>query len=156
MFYLKHPAVYDPAWNLACEEVLLTHTDVECFMLWQNCKSVIIGRNQEAAAEVNLSLAKQMCIPVFRRITGGGTVFHDEGNLNFSFLCNNCQSCHLPMPHSFYSVILDALKPFHIKAAFNGRNDLTVSGRKISGSAMILRTGRILFHGTLLVHSNLE
>lgn len=149
----EFPLHDDPAWNLALEEVLLYHAPSEYFMLWTNRPSVIIGRNQSAANEVNIHFAMKHDIPIFRRITGGGAVYHDEGNLNFTWIVNRQSEKDAEF---FYHPIITALKAIGIHTSFNGRNDLITGNRKISGSAMLVQDGRVLFHGTLLIKSNLN
>ncbi|MCD4729892.1 MAG: lipoate--protein ligase family protein, partial [Bacteroidales bacterium] len=76
----------DPYFNIAAEEYLLKNMDEDCFMLWQNQHSIIVGKHQNTLAEINFGFVKENNIPVIRRISGGGTVFHDLGNLNFTFI----------------------------------------------------------------------
>ena len=85
MLIIKRPQT-DPYFNIAAEEYLLKQMDEDCFMVWQNEPSIIVGKHQNTLAEINYSFAKENNIPVVRRITGGGTVFHDLGNLNFTFI----------------------------------------------------------------------
>ncbi len=149
MRYLWLPT-QSPYVNLATEEYLLTHTEEEVFMLWQNCDSVIIGRHQNTLAEINNDFVEANNILIARRLTGGGAVFHDLGNLNFSFIRN-------VEPHEkeidfakFLRPIVGALQELGVPAAFSGRNDLVVHDKKISGNAMAFYENRVLEHGTLL------
>lgn len=139
----------DPRFNLAFEEYLFENATDDIFLLWRNNKSVIIGKNQNAYAEVDLQYAKRNNISVVRRITGGGAVFHDIGNVNYTFI-----SPHLNEQKTFkyFSVpIIEALKSMGVTASFSGRNDLVSSdGRKISGTARCEKNGRVMHHGTLL------
>ena len=145
----------DPRINLAAEDYLLHQAGAEdVLFLWQNAPCVIIGRNQCAAQEVDLDLARQLGVPVVRRDTGGGAVYHDLGNLNFTFLTADRPALDSPYA-SFLTPLIAVLASFGVAAEFNGRNDLCVQGRKISGSAARVHAGRLLHHGTLLVASDL-
>lgn len=145
----------DPCFNLACEEYLLFHEDEPVFMLWQNEPSVIIGRNQNAYAEVNTAFTEEHGIKVVRRLTGGGAVFHDLGNLNYTFIVPEKDSSVLNFSY-FAAPIIGALKDLGVHAELSGRNDLTVDGKKISGNAQCVRSGKILHHGTLLFSADMS
>ncbi|MCD8083535.1 MAG: lipoate--protein ligase [Clostridiales bacterium] len=150
MRYLESPFT-DPALNLALEEYAFRFLDRgrEYFMLWQNDRSVIIGRHQNAREEVNLSYARQNGIPVVRRLSGGGAVYHDLGNLNFTYIVDGEQP-ELSMER-FAQPLLSACRAFGIEARLQGRNDLTVGGRKFSGNAAYQEDGRTLHHGTVMI-----
>lgn len=139
-----------PYFNLATEEYLLTQTQEEVFMLWQNADSVIIGRHQNTLAEINEEYVKEHNITIARRLTGGGAVFHDLGNLNFSFIRNIAPEEKDINFVKFLQPIVDALQSLGVPAAFSGRNDLVVHDKKISGNAMVYYGNRVLEHGTLL------
>ncbi len=145
----------DPAFNLAAEEWLLRNTDTDIFMLWRNASAVIVGKNQNTGAEINQEFVRERGVSVIRRITGGGAVFHDLGNVNFTFI-------HLGRPEQgidfklFTAPIVEALNRFGVPCAFDGRNDLTIDGLKISGNAQHLERDRVLHHGTLLFSSQVE
>lgn len=139
-----------PYFNLATEEYLLTQTQEEVFMLWQNANAIIIGRHQNTLAEINQPFVEENKIVVARRLTGGGAVFHDLGNLNFSFIRNIAPEEKEINFLKFLQPIVDALQSLGVPAAFSGRNDLVVHDKKISGNAMVYYGNRVLEHGTLL------
>lgn len=139
----------DPCFNLAAEEWLLDHTDTDVFMLWRNAPAVIVGRNQNAAAQIDREFVERKGLAVVRRLTGGGAVFHDLGNVNFTFLSLGQSGRRIDFAR-FAAPVLRALAEMGVAAAFDGRNDLVVDGLKISGNAQLVRPGRVLHHGTLL------
>lgn len=140
----------DPAYNLAFEEYVLTHrTQGSILILWQNANAVIIGRNQNTAQEIDSSFVSEKGIRVVRRNTGGGAVYHDLGNLNYSFITDDCTD-----RKGFTEPIVKALQGLGLDACASGRNDILVSGQKVSGTAQQIKNGRILHHGTLLFDSD--
>lgn len=140
--------------NLAIEEYLFNTADDEIFMLWQNSPTVVIGKNQNAYAEINMDYAEKNGIRIARRITGGGAVYHDFGNLNFTFI-SPFGNTGLDFAR-FCAPIIKALRALGVKAELSGRNDLEASGRKFSGNAQHSSGGRVLHHGTLLFNSDLS
>ena len=149
MIYLETDST-DPTYNLAFEEYVLTHRrEGDYLLLWQNDNSVIVGRNQNAEAEINRAFVQANGIKVVRRNTGGGAVFHDLGNLNYSFI-TDADSLEKDTLRAFLEPVAQALRAMGLDAAVSGRNDILVSGRKVSGTAQQLKNGRILHHGTLL------
>ena len=145
--YLIVDTTTDPAWNLAAEEYLLTRCSGPFVRLWRNADSVIIGRHQNAYAEIDLDYVSREGIPVVRRMTGGGAVFHDLGNVNYSFFDLS--------GWKFTEVVLGALRPLGITGSCSGRNDLVLpDGRKFSGTAVCKHKGRVLEHGTLLFNAS--
>ena len=154
MIYIRLHST-DPYHNLAVEEYLLRHSDEDVFMLWQNAPSVIVGKNQNAYAELNLSYAREHGIRVVRRITGGGAVYHDAGNLNYTFITGKDEAKILDYAY-FAAPILSALRKLGLDCRLSGRNDLECGGRKFSGNAQAVIGERILHHGTLLFDTDVN
>ncbi len=148
----------NPYFNLAAEEYFLNHTKEDICRFWQNENAVVIGKHQALAAEVNTQTAHEKEITIARRISGGGTVYHDLGNLNFTFIKNNGESGNMIDFKQFTQPIIDALKSLNLNIEHSGRNDLLLNGFKISGNAEHLsqKLNRTLHHGTLLFNSNLQ
>lgn len=144
----------DPAFNLSLEEVLMRGrmNDDKFIMLWQNRETVVVGRYQNVIEEVDVSYAESERIDIVRRNSGGGAVFHDKGNINISFIgSTNEASFEL----SCTEVVLDIIRRLGIIAHRKGRNDIFIGDCKVSGWAKYILGDTILFHGTLLVDSNL-
>lgn len=151
--YLETGSV-DPNHNLAFEEyVLLNRRTGPYLMLWQNDNAVIIGQNQNTEAEINQRFVQEHGIRVARRTTGGGAVYHDLGNLNYSLVTDAGNAGRLAMGR-FVMPVVDALRTLGLEAQASGRNDIVIAGRKVSGTAQRLAGGRILHHGTLLFDSD--
>ena len=145
-----------PYHNLAVEEYLLQQTTDNVFMLWQNDNTIVIGRHQNTAAEVNQEYVDSHHVNIVRRLTGGGAVFHDTGNLNFTFIQNVEPGKKEIDFLKYLQPIVDALQSLGVPAAFSGRNDLVINGQKISGNAMTFFGNRVLEHGTLLFSSQMS
>lgn len=145
----------NPYFNIAAEEYLLKNFDEDIFMLYRNEASVIIGKHQNAFAEVNTLFVKQHGIPVIRRLSGGGAVFHDLGNINFTFITNGREGSLVDFK-KFLTPILTALQAMGVPAEANKRNDLVIEGLKVSGNAEHVFKNRTLHHGTLLYSSELD
>lgn len=144
----------DPTYNLALEEYLLTHhMEGEILLLWQNANTIVIGRNQNTEEEINRAFVEEHGVTVVRRTTGGGAVYHDMGNLNYSFI----QNVDDPEKMSIAALavpVVKALGSMGVTAEVSGRNDILVDGKKVSGVAQRMYKNRILHHGTLLYASN--
>lgn len=154
MLIIRRPFT-DPYFNIAAEEYLLKSVDCDCFMLWQNEFSVIVGKHQNTFAEINLPFIIEKNIPVIRRISGGGAVFHDPGNVNFTFITQG-ERGKLVDFRKFLDPVIEALKMLGIPAEFEGKNNICVHGLKISGNAEHIYKNKVLHHGTLLYASDLE
>lgn len=144
----------DPAYNLALEETMLRQLRGPALMLWRNGPSVIIGRNQNAMAEVDCEAVRALDIPVVRRMTGGGAVYHDTGNLNYSCFTDHDGDSFARF-ELFARPVMAALRSFGIQSEFTGRNDILVDGKKVSGTAKMFVGDRVLFHGTLLFRTDI-
>ena len=145
-----------PYHNLAVEEYLLQQTTDNVFMLWRNDNTVVVGKHQNTAAEINQEYVDSHHVNVVRRLTGGGAVFHDSGNLNFTFI-QNVEAGKKEIDFLRYlRPIVDALRSLGVPAEFSGRNDLVINGQKISGNAMTFFGNRVLEHGTLLFSSQMS
>lgn len=145
----------DPYFNLATEEYLLRSGKEDFFLVSVNYPSVIIGKHQIANAESAAQYVSENGIPVIRRISGGGTVYHDEGNLNFTFICEST-SGHQVDFRKHTEPIINFLKSKNVNAEFYGKNQINADGIKISGNAEHIYKNRVLHHGTLLYCSSLE
>ena len=145
----------DPWFNLATEEYLFKHFDREAVMLWRSHPSIIVGKHQNTLAEINLEYIRKNNIPVVRRLSGGGTVFHDPGNINFTFI-KKADKDNLVNFQSHTQPVIDFLQSLGVDARFEGKNDLRVNGLKISGNAEHIHKDKILHHGTLLFDANLD
>ncbi len=142
----------DPCFNLAAEEYVLKHFEEDVFMLWRNDKSIIIGKYQNTAAEINADYVQEHHIKVVRRMTGGGAVFHDLGNVNYTFIGNKGSGDF----RTFSEPILRVMNEMGVPAKFEGRNDLTINGMKFSGTAQCIYKNRVLHHGTLLFSAEMS
>ena len=154
MLMIRNPST-NPAFNLAADEYMLTQMKEEIVSLWRNDNAVIIGRNQNAIQEMDLDYIRENQITVIRRLTGGGAVFHDLGNVNFTFIQNHSAGSFNDYAR-FTAPICGYLRTLGLDAQLSGRNDLLVDGMKISGNAQTIRGGRILHHGTLLFSLNMS
>ena len=152
LHYLETGSI-DPAYNLAFEEYVLTHRmDGDYLILWQNDNTVVVGQNQNTAAEINRAFVEAHGVHVVRRTTGGGAVYHDLGNLNYTLITG--QSGALDYDRCL-APVLRALNALGVPAQKSRTCDMTVDGKKISGSAQKIANGRVLHHGTLLFDADL-
>ncbi|MEC9485543.1 MAG: lipoate--protein ligase [Candidatus Izemoplasma sp.] len=153
---LRHDKT-DPKYNLALEEYLLKHKslDDDLFYVWRNTPSIIIGRNQNAFEEVHLKRIRNQKIPVIRRISGGGTVYHDLGNINYTFISHHPKE-HLSNYEYFINKVIRTLSKLGINATFKPKTHIYVGNHKISGNAQSFHKGRVIHHGTLLFDTNLK
>jgi lipoate---protein ligase len=154
MLCIRHN-ITDPFFNLAAEEYFLRESKQEYFLLYLNEPSVIIGKHQNAYAEINYAFIRKNNIKVVRRISGGGAVWHDQGNLNFTFIGNGKEG-ELVNFRKYMQQVIDFLNEFGLDASFQGKNSLAIHGFKVSGNAEHVYKNRILHHGTLLFNTNLE
>lgn len=157
MLFIDNKGIHDPMINLAIEEYVLRNLDVnESYLLFYiNEPSIIIGKNQNTAEEINTEYVEENGIKVVRRLSGGGAVYHDLGNLNFSFITkDDGESFH--NFQKFTEPVVKALKKLGINAELSGRNDILAEGKKISGNAMFSTRGRMFSHGTLMFDVNVD
>ncbi len=152
-----HVLSTDPTWNLALEQYVfdVLPRDKNYFLLWQNRNAVIIGRHQNTLAEINEAYIKEKGIQVVRRLSGGGAVYHDMGNLNFTFIQDSETGIALDLG-LFCQPVAAAIRALGADAQVNGRNDITVDGKKFSGNAQYMKEGRVMHHGTLLFASDMQ
>lgn len=152
-FFLSHSN--DPYFNLALEEYFLKSFSDDFFILYQNTDSIIVGKHQNALAEINQDFIKQHQIPVVRRLSGGGTVFHDMGNINYTYISNGKDERLVDFKRYSFP-IFSALKKLGLDVEYSTRNDLFLKGKKISGNAEHIWKNRVLHHGTLLFSAQLD
>jgi len=146
--------INDPYYNLAAEEYLLKYSDDDYVMLWSSLPSIIVGKHQNAYAEINTAEVLKSDIKIARRISGGGTVYHDLGNINFTFVTKGEPGKLIDFKR-FISPVLLYLRSLKINAVQGLKNEILVDGRKISGNAEHIFKNRILHHGTLLFDADL-
>ncbi|MBY0144855.1 lipoate--protein ligase [Neobacillus niacini] len=157
MLFIDNKGITDPRINLAIEEYALKNLDInETYLLFYiNEPSIIIGKNQNSIEEINTEYVEINGIHVVRRLSGGGAVYHDLGNLNYSFITkDDGDSFH--NFRKFTEPVIAALKQMGINAELSGRNDIIAEGRKISGNAQFSTKGRMFTHGTLLFNSEMD
>ena len=147
----------DPYFNLALEEYVFDKLpkDESYFMLWQNANTIVIGKYQNAMQEINQKVVDERGIKVARRLSGGGAVYHDMGNLNFTFIVDQKDVDGLNFK-IFVVPIVETLKGFGVEAEFTGRNDIVIGGRKISGNSQYIKRNRVMHHGCIMLDSDLE
>jgi lipoate---protein ligase len=157
MLFVDNRDVTDAHFNLALEEYVLRNRmgDDDLLLFYVNAPAIIIGRNQNTIEEINPDVVAERGIRVVRRISGGGAVYHDLGNLNFSFMTREV-SGRFNRYEKFNRPVVDVLRALGVDAEIGGRNDILVGGRKISGNAQFATPDRMFSHGTLLLDSNLD
>ena len=165
MFYWAYSYLYamlcihsknrDPYYNLAAEEYLLRYSNEDVFMLWQSTPAVVVGKHQNTLAEINYRFVRNNGVQIARRLTGGGTVYHDPGNINFSFIRQG-EPGKLVDFGRFIEPVISFLKTFDIQAHRGLKNEILVKGKKISGNAEHVYKNRVLHHGTLLYKADLN
>ncbi|WP_077211122.1 lipoate--protein ligase [Bacillus dakarensis] len=157
MLFIDNKGITDPSINLAIEEHAVKNLDInENYLLFYiNGPSIIIGKNQNTIEEINTEYVEDNNIKVVRRLSGGGAVYHDLGNLNYSFITkDDGDSFH--NFKKFTEPVIKTLKQLGVEAELSGRNDIVVEGRKISGNAQFSTKGRMFSHGTLMLDSEIE
>ncbi len=158
MLFIDNQGITDASVNLAIEEYALRHLPLEddsYLLFYINAPSIIIGKHQNTIEEINAEYVKENGIQIVRRLSGGGAVYHDLGNLNFSFITkDDGQSFH--NFRKFTEPVVQALHSLGVNAEMTGRNDLQVGEQKISGNAQFATRGRMFSHGTLMFNLNLE
>lgn len=145
----------DPFFNLASEEVLLRSRKEDFFLLYRNKPSIVVGKHQNTLAEINLPYVQDKGIDVVRRISGGGTVFHDLGNLNFVFISSGMEGELVNYKHSTLPII-EAMNKLGLDVRLGKRNELLLGDFKISGTASHVFKNRVMHHGTLLYSSRMK
>ncbi len=145
----------DPFFNVAADEHIFKNIQEDCFMLWRNDNAIVVGKHQNTLAEINLDFVKEHNIQVVRRLSGGGTVYHDMGNINFSFTQTGKTSALVDFK-KYTLPIVEVLQQLGVDARFTGKSDLMIDEKKISGNAEHVFKNKILHHGTLLFTSEIK
>jgi len=155
MIYIKNED-NRPQFNLALEQYVFENLDQfdEIFLLWINEPSIIVGKNQNTIEEINLDYIKENGINVVRRLSGGGAVYHDYGNLNYTIISKSNESSAFNF-ETFSRPVIEVLGQLGINAEFTGRNDITIGGQKFCGNAQYMKKGRVLHHGAMLFDTDL-
>jgi lipoate-protein ligase A len=156
MVYYIESRDTDPSRNLALEQFVFDNLDRKnnYFMLWQNHNAIIVGKHQNTLEEINAAFVKEKGIRVVRRLSGGGAVYHDLGNLNFTFITDADKQGGIDFA-VFCEPIRNALLSLGVPVEISGRNDMTVDGKKFSGNAQYIKEGRVMHHGTILYDSDM-
>ncbi|WP_349687748.1 lipoate--protein ligase [Acidaminococcus sp. DS4831] len=157
MIYIESESL-NPCFNLALEQYVFDCMDKskEYFILWQNDNTIVVGKNQNTIAEINRKFVEEKKITVVRRLSGGGAVYHDLGNLNFTIIVSKKNNMNDFDFSRFNKPVVQALNKLGVHANISGRNDITINNKKISGNAQYIKNGRIMDHGAILYSSNLS
>lgn len=158
MIFVDNQGINDPQINLAIEDYILNYLDVESephFMFYINEPSIIIGRNQNTIEEINTEYVEANNIKVVRRLSGGGAVYHDLNNLNYSFITKDDGNSFRDFK-KFTDPIVEALAKLGVTAQLTGRNDIEIDGKKVSGNAQFATKGRMYSHGTLMFKTDVD
>ena len=157
MLFVDNRGITDARVNLALEEYVFRHKPEadDCLLFYVNDRAIIIGRNQNTIEEIDADVVRAQGITVVRRVSGGGAVYHDLGNLNFSFMTAEVRG-RFNRYDQFTRPVIDVLQSLGVPAELGGRNDILASGRKISGNAQFALPTRMFSHGTLLLDSDLD
>ena len=155
MRYLESTST-DPYYNLALEQVVFDGPGQRdtCCMLWQNDNTIVVGKHQNTLQEVNMAYVEEHQIRVARRLSGGGAVYHDLGNVNFTFIAPH-EGAGMDFS-AFCRPVAEALAGLGVTAEISGRNDMTIDGKKFSGNSQYVKQGRVMHHGTILYDSDLS
>ena len=156
MIYLESSS-HDPYFNLAMEQFIFDELpdDRDYFFLWQNDNAIIVGKHQNTAAEVNADFVREHDIRVARRLSGGGAVYHDLGNVNYTFITDAAELDRLNM-RFFCEPLVRSLASLGVTAEISGRNDVTIDGRKCCGNSQYVKRGRVMHHGCILYDADLS
>lgn len=156
MLYIQSEKT-DPHYNLALEQYVFDSMKAgeSCFMLWQNDNTIVVGKHQNTVEEINAAYVEEKGITVARRLSGGGAVYHDLGNLCFTFITEAAAEKAFDFAF-FCQPVAQALASMGVTVEISGRNDMTIDGKKFSGNAQYMKRGRVMHHGTILYDSDLD
>lgn len=146
-----------PQFNLALEQYVFDSLDQfdQIFLLWINEPSIIVGKHQNTIQEINLDYIKKNNINVVRRLSGGGAVYHDYGNLNYTIISKSRDTSSFNF-EAFSQPVIEVLAKLGVRAEFTGRNDITIDGKKFCGNAQYMKKGKVLHHGAILFDTDLS
>ena len=144
----------NPYFNLAAEEYFFNEYDDDVFRLWRNANTIVVGKHQNTNAEINVDYVNTKGIKVVRRLSGGGAVFQDLGNICYTFIATRSDDVGIDFKR-YTQPVIDVLQKLGVDARFEGRNDITIDGKKFSGNAQYIRQNRVMHHGTILFSSQM-
>lgn len=144
----------NPYFNLAAEEYFFNEYDDDVFRLWRNANTIVVGKHQNTNAEINVDYVNKKGIKVVRRLSGGGAVFQDLGNICYTFIATRSDDVSIDFKR-YTQPVIDVLQNLGVDARFEGRNDITIDGKKFSGNAQYIRQNRVMHHGTILFASRM-